>query len=73
MELMQTRAQRRADRVVRSGTGARSHFEHAEEEPFSGYPAPSWRLLDGDGFFLPLPVYEHCTSTAATCTWKKIG
>ncbi|MFJ5228200.1 hypothetical protein [Streptomyces sp. NPDC088400] len=25
------------------------------------------------GFFLTLPGFEHCTSTATTCTWRKIG
>ncbi|MFF0018818.1 hypothetical protein [Streptomyces sp. NPDC005374] len=40
---------------------------------FNGFPAPAWRMLDGDGFFLTLPGFEHCTSTATTCTWKKIG
>ncbi|MEW2570197.1 hypothetical protein [Streptomyces sp. NPDC047070] len=43
------------------------------QQAFSGFPAPSWRMLDGDGFFVTLPGFEHCTSTAATCTWKKIG
>ncbi|MDX3746523.1 hypothetical protein [Streptomyces sp. AK08-02] len=43
------------------------------EQAFSGFPAPAWRLLDGDGFFVTLPGFEHCTSTATTCTWKKIG
>jgi len=43
------------------------------QKAFSAYPAPAWRLLDGDGFFVTLPGYEHCTSTATTCTWKKIG
>ncbi|WUS96753.1 hypothetical protein OHA46_08645 [Streptomyces sp. NBC_00708] len=40
---------------------------------FSGFPVPSWRMLDGDGFFLTLPGFEHCTSVATTCTWRKIG
>lgn len=43
------------------------------QRAFSGFPAPSWRMLDGDGFFVTLPGFEHCTSTAATCTWRKIG
>ncbi len=30
-------------------------------------------MLDGDGFFVTPPGYEHCTSAATTCTWKKIG
>ncbi|WP_330358391.1 hypothetical protein [Streptomyces chartreusis] len=40
---------------------------------FSGFPAPAWRMLDGDGFFVTMPGFEHCTSTASTCTWRKIG
>lgn len=40
---------------------------------FNSFPAPSWRLLDGDGFFVTLPGFEHCTSTATTCTWRKVG
>ncbi|MER7111907.1 hypothetical protein [Streptomyces sp. NPDC000229] len=43
------------------------------QRAFTGFPAPSWRMLDGDGFFVTLPGYEHCTSTATTCTWRKIG
>ncbi|MEU3984536.1 hypothetical protein AB0F77_31450 [Streptomyces sp. NPDC026672] len=43
------------------------------QQAFSGFPAPRWRMLDGDGFFVTLPGFEHCTSTAATCTWSKIG
>lgn len=43
------------------------------QRAFSGFPAPSWRMLDGDGFFLTLPGFEHCTSTATTCTWSKIS
>ncbi|WP_158786471.1 hypothetical protein [Streptomyces sp. NRRL F-5065] len=43
------------------------------QRAFSGFPAPSWRMLDGDGFFVTLPGFEHCTSTATTCTWSKIG
>ncbi|MER5738891.1 hypothetical protein ABT117_24840 [Streptomyces sp. NPDC002262] len=43
------------------------------QQAFNGFPAPSWRMLDGDGFFLNLPGYEHCTSAATTCTWRKIG
>jgi hypothetical protein len=42
-------------------------------QAFSGFPAPSWRMLDGDGFFVTLPGFEHCTSTATTCTWRKVG
>ncbi|MEW2572995.1 hypothetical protein [Streptomyces sp. NPDC047070] len=43
------------------------------QQAFSGFPAPTWRMLDGDGFFVTLPGYEHCTSVTTTCTWKKIG
>ncbi|MFD6369555.1 hypothetical protein ACFWGM_21110, partial [Streptomyces roseolus] len=43
------------------------------QQAFSGFPVPSWRMLDGDGFFLTMPGYEHCTSIATTCTWRKIG
>ncbi|WP_413755069.1 hypothetical protein [Streptomyces sp. MMBL 11-3] len=43
------------------------------QKAFSGFPAPAWRMLDGDGFFVTLPGYEHCTSVTSTCTWKKIG
>ncbi|SDP62603.1 hypothetical protein SAMN04487981_12964 [Streptomyces sp. cf386] len=43
------------------------------QRAFSGFPAPSWRMLDGDGFFVNLPGFEHCTSAATTCTWRKIG
>lgn len=42
-------------------------------QAFNSFPAPSWRLLDGDGFFVTLPGFEHCTSTATTCTWRKVG
>ncbi|MER7666805.1 hypothetical protein [Streptomyces sp. NPDC096193] len=43
------------------------------QKAFSGFPAPEWRMLDGDGFFVNLPGFEHCTSAATTCTWRKIG
>lgn len=43
------------------------------QRAFSGFPAPSWRMLDGDGFLVTLPGFEHCTSTATTCTWRKIS
>jgi hypothetical protein len=43
------------------------------QQAFSGFPVPAWWMLDGDGFFVTLPGYEHCASTAATCTWRKIG
>ncbi|MER6161467.1 hypothetical protein ABT147_39080 [Streptomyces sp. NPDC001868] len=55
----------------RCGRAAMSSTQN--EKAFSSYPAPEWRLLDGDGFFVTLPGYEHCPSTATTCTWKKIG
>ncbi|MDX3698065.1 hypothetical protein PV726_49625 [Streptomyces europaeiscabiei] len=56
------------ERCGRAGISATQN-----ERAFSGFPAPSWRLLDGDGFFVTLPGFEHCTSTATTCTWRKIG
>ncbi|MFI6017371.1 hypothetical protein ACIBCP_07160 [Streptomyces sp. NPDC051287] len=37
------------------------------QRAFTGCPAPSWRMLDGDGFFVTLPGFEHCTSIATTC------
>lgn len=43
------------------------------QQAFSGFPAPAWRMLDGDGFFVTLPGFEHCTSTATTCAWSKIS
>lgn len=43
------------------------------QQAFAGFPAPSWRMLDGDGFFVTLPGFEHCTSTTTTCSWLKIG
>ncbi|WP_158828113.1 hypothetical protein [Streptomyces sp. NRRL S-118] len=43
------------------------------QRAFTGFPAPSWRMLDGDGFFVTLAGFEHCTSAATTCTWRKIG
>jgi hypothetical protein len=43
------------------------------QQAFSGFPAPSWRMLDGDGFFVTLPGFEHCATVATTCTWRKIG
>ncbi len=39
---------------------------------FNKYPAPSWCLLDKDGFFLSNPGFEHCTSAATTCAWRKV-
>jgi hypothetical protein len=43
------------------------------QRAFTGFPVPSWRMLDSDGFFVTLPGFEHCTSTATTCTWRKIS
>ncbi|MFD5747462.1 hypothetical protein [Streptomyces sp. NPDC127033] len=40
---------------------------------FNKFPAAAWRMLDADGFFLTLPGFEHCTSTATTCAWRKVG
>lgn len=40
---------------------------------FNGFPSPRWRMPAGDGFFVTLPGYEHCTSTETTCTWKETG
>ncbi|OXY97781.1 hypothetical protein BEH93_32810 [Streptomyces sp. 2R] len=43
------------------------------QQAFSGFPVPAWRMLDGDGFFVTLPGFEHCASTATTCTWRKVS
>ncbi|WP_353940127.1 hypothetical protein ABII15_00050 [Streptomyces sp. HUAS MG91] len=43
------------------------------EQAFTDLPAPSWRMLDGDAFYLSNPGFEHCTSTSSTCAWKKIS
>ncbi|MFD4595670.1 hypothetical protein [Streptomyces rubiginosohelvolus] len=43
------------------------------QKAFSGFPAPTWRMLDGDGFFVTLPGFEHCKDTTTTCTWRKVG
>ncbi|MYW62481.1 hypothetical protein GTY65_00030 [Streptomyces sp. SID8379] len=40
---------------------------------FHTSPAPAWRMLDNDPFYLSNPGFEHCTSTSTTCTWQKIG
>ncbi|KOG45725.1 hypothetical protein ADK75_30175 [Streptomyces virginiae] len=29
------------------------------QEAFHKFPAPAWRMLDGDGFFVGLPGFEH--------------
>ncbi|MFG2228358.1 hypothetical protein [Streptomyces sp. NPDC048644] len=42
------------------------------QEAFKSFPAPAWRLLDGDGFFLSNPGFDHCSGTEATCAWKKV-
>ncbi|MEU4350811.1 hypothetical protein [Streptomyces sp. NPDC023838] len=39
----------------------------------NSYPAPSWRMLDGDKFFVSNPGFDHCTSVHTTCAWRKIG
>ncbi|WP_241778868.1 hypothetical protein [Streptomyces sp. AcH 505] len=44
-----------------------------DQRAFTSFPAPSWRMLDADGFLPTLPGFEHCTSTATTCNWSKIG
>ncbi len=43
------------------------------QKAFSGFPVPAWRMLDGDGFFVTLPGFEHCASAATTCTWRKVS
>ncbi|MFJ8469867.1 hypothetical protein [Streptomyces swartbergensis] len=43
------------------------------QRAFTGFPAPSWRMLDGDGFFVTMPGFEHCTNVATTCTWRKVS
>lgn len=40
---------------------------------FHKFPAPAWRMLDKDAFYLSNPGFEHCTTTSSTCAWKKIG
>ncbi|MFI0980713.1 hypothetical protein ACH4SP_27345 [Streptomyces sp. NPDC021093] len=43
------------------------------QQAFSGFPAPSWRMLDGDGFLLALPGFDHCgKAPTTTCAWHKI-
>ncbi|MET8014281.1 hypothetical protein ABZU86_22445 [Streptomyces sp. NPDC005271] len=42
------------------------------QQAFKRFPAPAWRLLDGDGFFLSNPGFDHCPGTEATCAWKKV-
>ncbi|MEV6553197.1 hypothetical protein AB0M57_31510 [Streptomyces sp. NPDC051597] len=39
---------------------------------FTGYPDPSWRMLDADEFFVSNPGFEHCTSVHTTCAWRKV-
>ncbi|WP_347732032.1 hypothetical protein [Streptomyces sp. CAU 1734] len=44
------------------------------EEAFKKMQPSLWRLLDGDGFFVSNPGYEHCAKGApTTCDWRKIG
>jgi hypothetical protein len=43
------------------------------QQAFKNFPAPSWRTLDGDGFFVTLPGFEHCASVATPCSWSKIS
>ncbi|NVK80238.1 hypothetical protein HG542_21610 [Streptomyces morookaense] len=38
---------------------------------FHEFPAPSWRMLDNDGFFVRNPGFEHCADTSTTCIWRK--
>ncbi|MBO0514792.1 hypothetical protein [Streptomyces beijiangensis] len=40
---------------------------------FHELPAPSWRMLDNDPFYVSNPGFEHCTNANTTCAWKKIG
>ncbi|THC44794.1 MULTISPECIES: hypothetical protein [unclassified Streptomyces] len=42
-------------------------------EAFKEFPAPAWRLLDHDAFYLSNPGFEHCTTASGTCAWKKIS
>lgn len=37
---------------------------------FHEFPAPSWRMLDNDGFFVRNPGFEHCANTT-TCIRRK--
>ncbi|WP_405444494.1 hypothetical protein OG350_37615 [Streptomyces achromogenes] len=30
----------------------------------------TWRLLDGDGFFVSNPGFEHCANADTTCNWR---
>ncbi|MGW6458689.1 hypothetical protein ACWF94_22705 [Streptomyces sp. NPDC055078] len=44
------------------------------QEAFHKFPAPAWRLLDGDEFFVSNPGYAHCAKGApTTCAWRKAG
>ncbi|GHI54812.1 hypothetical protein [Streptomyces rubradiris] len=40
---------------------------------FKGFPAPAWRMLDGDEFFVDTPGFNHCARGIVTCDWKKIS
>ncbi|WP_431983102.1 hypothetical protein [Streptomyces qinglanensis] len=37
---------------------------------FNKLPAPRWRMLDNDAFFLTMPGYEHCEA-GTPCSWRK--
>ncbi|MEV7675861.1 hypothetical protein [Streptomyces sp. NPDC088752] len=43
------------------------------QQAFNRFPTPAWRMLDVDEFFVTLTGFEHCSSAATTCTWRKIG
>ncbi|WP_369206476.1 hypothetical protein [Streptomyces sp. PU-14G] len=38
---------------------------------FKKFPAPRWRMLDNDTFFLSMPGFEHCDA-GKPCSWRKI-
>ncbi|MEU6772542.1 hypothetical protein [Streptomyces sp. NPDC046759] len=40
---------------------------------FHDLPVKNWRLLDGDGYFVTNPGYEHCKGVAQICVWRKIS
>lgn len=37
---------------------------------FSDLNPATWRLLDGDGFFVSNPGFEHCANANTTCSWR---
>lgn len=43
------------------------------QQAFIGFPAPAWRILDGNAFFVDPPGFNHCTLAATTCAWHKIS